>query len=73
MPIKERQDIQSVNIHAEQLNFLLQTIFEHHDDFDCHQLKALCGLAYDLAGNVYEWTEAEEKIVSKLQERERNG
>lgn len=29
-----RQDIQSVNIHAEQLNFLLQTIFERHDDFD---------------------------------------
>ncbi len=63
MPIRERQDIQSVNIKSEQLKFLMQTIHAHHKDFDCHQLDSLLGLAYDLAGAIYSWTEEEEKIV----------
>lgn len=41
MAIKERQDIQEVNIRAEQLNFLLQTMHAHHKDFDCFQMNAL--------------------------------
>lgn len=53
MSILKRQDIQGVNIKAEQLNFLMQTIHAHHKDFDCHQLDGLLGLAYDLAGSVY--------------------
>jgi len=63
MTIQERQDIQSVNFKAEQLNYLMQTIHAHHKDFDCHQLDGLLGLAYDLASSVYSWTEAEEGIV----------
>jgi hypothetical protein len=50
MSTQDRQDVQGVNIKAEQLNFLMQTIHAHHKDFDCHQLDGLLGLAYDLAG-----------------------
>lgn len=63
MSIKERQDIQEVNIKAENLNFLMQTIHAHHKDFDSFQLGSLLGLAYDLAGEIYSWIEEEEKIV----------
>ncbi|EMK0672779.1 TPA: hypothetical protein ACIJRP_003246 [Klebsiella pneumoniae] len=55
MSIQRRQDIQCVTIKAEQLNFLMQTIFTHHKEFDCHQLDGVLGLAYDLAGEVYSW------------------
>jgi hypothetical protein len=41
--IQERQNILNVKIQAEQLNFLMQTIHAHHNDFDCHQLNALWG------------------------------
>lgn len=63
MSIQKRQDIQNVNVKAEQLNALMQTIHAHHKDFDSYQLDGLLGLAYDLAGSVYSWTETEEKIV----------
>ena len=63
MSTQDHQDVQGVNIKAEQLNFLMQTIHAHHKDFDCHQLDGLLGLAYDLAGQVYSWTEEEERIV----------
>lgn len=53
----ERHDIQEVNIKAEQLNFLMQTMHAHHEEFDKCQLNALLGLAYDIAGYVYSWTE----------------
>lgn len=71
MPIRDRQDIQSVNIKSEQLKFLMQTIHAHHEDFDCHQLDGLLGLAYDLAGAVYSWTEAEEEIVLANEDEKR--
>lgn len=71
MSILKRQDIQGVNIKAEQLNFLMQTIHAHHKDFDCHQLDGLLGLAYDLAGSVYSWTEEEEKIVLANEDAQR--
>ena len=71
MSIQERQDIQTLNIKAEQLNFLMQTIHAHHKDFDCHQLDGLLGLAYDLAGSVYSWTEKEEKIVLANEDAQR--
>ncbi len=71
MSIKERQDIQEVNIKAEQLNFLLQTMHAHHEDFDCFQMNALLGMAYDLAGSVYFWTEEEEKIVLANEDAQR--
>ena len=66
-------DIQCVTIKAEQLNFLMQTIFTHHKDFDCHQLDGVLGLAYDLAGEVYSWMEKEEKIVQQNEEHKRRG
>lgn len=72
--IQERQNILNVKVQAEQLNFLMQTIHAHHNDFDCHQLNALLGLAYDIAGSVYDWTEKEEEIVMSLEEEaRRNG
>lgn len=43
MGMQGRQDIQCVTIKAEQLNFLMQTIFTHHKDFDCHQLDGVLG------------------------------
>lgn len=71
MTIQQRQDIQGVNIKAEQLNFLMQTIHAHYKDFDCHQLDGLLGLAYDLAGEVYSWTEKEEGIVLQNEDQQR--
>jgi len=71
MPIQDRQDVQGVNIKAEQLNFLMQTIHAHHEEFDCFQLNALLGLAYDIAGTVYSWTEKEEKIVLANEDAQR--
>lgn len=71
MSTQERQDVQGVNIKAEQLNFLMQTIHAHHKDFDCHQLDGLLGLAYDLAGSVYSWTEEEERIVLENEDAQR--
>lgn len=71
MPIQDRQDVQGVNIKAEQLNFLMQTIHAHHEEFDCFQLNALLGLAYDIAGSVYSWTEREEKIVLANEDAQR--
>ncbi|RTO49835.1 hypothetical protein EKN74_18010 [Enterobacter ludwigii] len=70
MPIQERQDIQGVNVKAEQLNALMQTIHAHHEQFDRHQLDGLLGLAYDLAGSVYSWTE-EERIVLANEDAQR--
>lgn len=71
MSTQDRQDVQGVNIKAEQLNFLMQTIHTHHKDFDCHQLDGLLGLAYDLAGSVYSWTEEEERIVLANEDAQR--
>ncbi|EMA4435447.1 hypothetical protein ACJ5XM_001171 [Enterobacter hormaechei] len=71
--IQERQNILNVKIQAEQLNFLMQTIHAHHNDFDCHQLNALLGLAYDIAGSVYDWTNKEEQIVLANDEAGRKG
>ncbi|EKD4460447.1 hypothetical protein ORP92_002743 [Escherichia coli] len=71
MSIQERQDIQSVNGIAEQLNALMQTIHAHHNDFDFYQLDGLLGLAYDLAGSVYLWTKTEEKIVLANEDAQR--
>jgi|GEM_PF-373719 len=67
----ERHDIQEVNIKAEQLNFLMQTMHAHHEEFDKCQLNALLGLAYDIAGYVYSWTEEEEKAVAAKEELKR--
>ncbi|HDC4609882.1 MULTISPECIES: hypothetical protein [Enterobacter] len=71
MSIQERQDIQTVNAKAEQLNVLMQTIHAHHEQFDRHQLDGLLGLAYDLAGSVYSWTEEEERIVLANEDAQR--
>lgn len=71
MSTQDRQDVQGVNIKAEQLNFLMQTIHAHHKDFDCHQLDGLLGLAYDLDGSVYSWTEEEERIVLANEDAQR--
>ncbi|EPV2473136.1 hypothetical protein ACV28C_001450 [Enterobacter asburiae] len=71
MSTQDRQDVQGVNIKAEQLNFLMQTIHAHHKDFDCHQLDGFLGLAYDLAGSVYSWTEEEERIVLANEDEQR--
>ncbi|WGG55194.1 hypothetical protein QCD67_20640 [Enterobacter roggenkampii] len=71
MSTQDRQDVQGVNIKAEQLNFLMQTIHAHHKDFDCHQLDGLLGLVYDLAGSVYSWTEEEERIVLANEDAQR--
>lgn len=71
MSIQKRLDIQTVNVVAEQLNALMQTIHAHHKDFDCYQLDGLLGLAYDLAGSVYSWTEKEEKIVLANEDAQR--
>lgn len=71
MSTQDRQDVQGVNIKAEQLNFLMQTIHAHHKDFDCHQLDGLLGLAYDLAGSVYSWIEEEQRIVLANEDAQR--
>lgn len=70
----KRQDIQVVNIKAEQLAGLSQTLFEYHDKLDHFQLKTICSLVYDIAGEIHDWTEKEEKIVMSLEEEaRRNG
>lgn len=69
----KRQDVQCVNIKAEQLAGLSQTLFEYHDKLDHFQLKTLCALVYDLASDIHDWTEKEEEIVMKLEEENRNG
>lgn len=69
----KRQDVQCVNIKAEQLAGLSQTLFEYHDKLDHFQLKTLCALVYDLASDIHDWTEKEEEIVMKLEKENRNG
>ncbi|WP_185812671.1 hypothetical protein [Enterobacter hormaechei] len=56
MSLSKRQDIQVVNIKAEQLAGLSQTLFEYHDKLDHFQLKTICSLVYDLAGEIHDWT-----------------
>ncbi|WP_320703563.1 hypothetical protein [Enterobacter asburiae] len=75
MSLLKRQDIQVVNIKAEQLAGLSQTLFEYHDKLDHFQLKTICSLVYDLAaGEIHDWTEKEEEIVMSLEEEaRRNG
>ncbi|RLZ16790.1 hypothetical protein [Enterobacter hormaechei] len=72
MSLLKRQDIQVVNIKAEQLAGLSQTLFEYHDKLDHFQLKNLCALVYDLSSQIHSWTEREEEIVMKLEEDNRN-
>lgn len=73
MGILKRQDIQEVNINAEKLSGLSQTLFEYHDKLDRFQLKTICALVYDLAAEINAWTEKEEEIVMSLEEEQRNG
>ncbi len=73
MSDSKRQDIQPVNIKAEQLAGLSQTLFEYHDKLDQFQLKTICSLVYDLAAEIHDWTEKEEEIVMILEEEQRNG
>ncbi|EIZ2430488.1 hypothetical protein CWR40_000403 [Cronobacter sakazakii] len=73
MIVLKRQDIQSVNIKAEQLAGLSQTLFEYHDKLDHFQLKTICALVYDLAADIHDWTEKEEEIVMNLEGEQRNG
>ena len=73
MIVLKRQDIKSVNIKAEQLAGLSQTLFEYHDKLDHFQLKTICALVYDLAADIHDWTEKEEEIVMSLEEEQRNG
>jgi hypothetical protein len=68
----KRQDIQEVNIKAEQLVWLSQTLFEYHDKLDI-STKTICALVYDLAAEIHGWTEKEEEIVMSLEEEQRNG
>lgn len=72
MIVLKRQDIQSVNIKAEQLAGLSQTLFEYHDKLDHFQLKTICALVYDLAADIHDWTEKEEEIVMNLEEEQRH-
>ena len=74
MSLLKRQGIQVVNIKAEQLAGLSQTLFEYHDKLDRFQLKTICALVYDLAAEIHDWTEKEEEIVMSLEEEaRRNG
>ncbi|MCK1032108.1 hypothetical protein OSC10_14530 [Enterobacter hormaechei] len=73
MGVLKRQDIQEVNIKAEKLPGLTQTLFECHDKLDRFQLKTICALVYDLAAEIHGWTEKEEEIVMGLEEEKRNG
>ena len=67
MSVLKRQDIQGVNIKAEQLAGLSQTLFEYHEKLDHFQLKTICVLVYDLAAEIHDWTEKEEDIVMSLE------
>ncbi len=71
MSVLKRQDIQGVNIKAEQLAGLSQTLFEYHEKLDHFQLKTICALVYDLAAEIHDWTEKEEEIVMNLEEENR--
>jgi len=71
MSVLKRQDIQGVNIKAEQLAGLSQTLFEYHEKLDHFQLKTICALVYDLAAEIHDWTEKEEEIVMSLEEENR--
>lgn len=62
-----------MNINAEKLSGLSQTLFEYHDKLDRFQLKTICALVYDLAAEIHAWTEKEEEIVMGLEEENRNG
>ena len=73
MGVLKRQDIQEVNIKAEKLSGLTQVLFEYHDKLDHFQLKTICSLVYDIAGEINDWTEKEEEIVMGLEEEKRNG
>ena len=73
MGLLKRQDIQEVNINAEKLSGLSQTLFEYHYKLDRFQLKTICALVYDLAAEIHAWTEKEEEIVMGLEEENRNG
>lgn len=73
MSILKRQDIQGVNIKAEQLAGLTQTLFEYHEKLDHFQLKTICALVYDLSSEIHDWTEKEEEIVLNLEDEKRNG
>lgn len=74
MGVLKRQDIQEVNIKAEKLSGLTQVLFEYHDKLDHFQLKTICSLVYDIAGEINDWTEKEEEIVMSLEEEvRRNG
>ncbi|AVG34235.1 hypothetical protein MC67_05175 [Enterobacter cloacae complex sp.] len=73
MGLLKRQDIQEVNINAEKLSGLSQTLFEYHDKLDRFQLKTICALVYDLAAEIHAWTEKEDEIVMGLEEENRNG
>ncbi|HED1216784.1 TPA: hypothetical protein R4R66_004648 [Enterobacter asburiae] len=73
MGLLKRQDIQEVNINAEKLSGLSQTLFEYHDKLDRFQLKTICALVHDLAAEIHGWTEKEEEIVMSLEEEQRNG
>lgn len=72
MSALKRQDVQYVNIKAEQLAGLSQTSFEYHEKLDHFQLKTICALVYDLAADIHDWTEKEEGIVMSLEEEQRN-
>lgn len=61
MGVLERQDIQEVNIKAEKLSGLTQTLFEYYDKLDRFQLKTICALVYDLAAEIHGWTEKKKK------------
>lgn len=72
METVKRQDVQNVNVIAEQLHGLAQTLFEYHDKLDSFQLKTISATIYDMSSSVHEWTEKEERIVFKLEEEARN-
>lgn len=72
MSILKRQDVQFVNIKAEQLAGLSQTLFEYHEKLDHFQLKTICALVYDLASDIHDWTDKEENIVMCLEGERRN-
>ncbi|WP_312274835.1 hypothetical protein [Pseudescherichia sp.] len=72
MPFKERQDIQDLSSNAEQLHFLLQTIYECHENYSRQQLSSLLGIAFNVSASVYSWTEKEEERVLSNEEARRN-
>ena len=72
MPIKERQDIQDLNNKAEQLHFLLQSIYESHENYSRQHLTSLLGIAFNISASVYLWAEKEEEIVLSNEEARRH-